>query len=89
MTEETGYRALLGRRRNRMIAIMLSDKEEFIDPYLDDETAQELRKLILDRFNEFSDFCMDMIDSIESGMVLNDLVLDKLDQLLERDGRNL
>ncbi len=78
---DDGMRALLGKRKNRTLAIMLSEKEEIVDEYLPEEVAQELRKMILDYVNDFHDFCVDLVDSAESGMIFNKLALEKLDTI--------
>lgn len=81
MQQDTGYRALLDKRTRRTLAAMLSEKEEIIDPYLPDDVSQELRKMILDYFNEFKDFCFDLMDSMDQGMIVNDLVFERLQNI--------
>ena len=82
--QETGYRALLTRRKNRTLAILLGEKEDLIDPHLPEDIAQELRKMILDYFNDYHDNAVDVIESMSDGMIFNELVLEKLkDALLE------
>ena len=78
---DEGYRALLGKRKNRTLAIMLSEKEDFVDEYLPDEVSQDLRKLILDHMNDFHDFCVDLLDAVDSGMMTNQIAIERLDQI--------
>jgi hypothetical protein len=75
---DEAMRALLGKRKNRTLAIMLSEKEEIADDYLPEDVSQELRKMILDYVNEFHDFCVDLVESSEAGMVFNELAMQKL-----------
>lgn len=75
---DEGMRALLSKRKNRTLAIMLSEKEEIADDYLPEEVSQELRKMILDYVNEFHDFCLDLVESSEVGTIFNELALEKL-----------
>lgn len=75
---DEGMRALLGKRKNRTLAIMLSEKEEIVDDYLPEDVSQELRKMILDYVNEFHDFCVDLVESSEVSFIFNELALEKL-----------
>lgn len=75
---DDGYRALLGKRKNRTLAIMLSEKEDVVDEYLPEDVSQELRKIILDHVNDFHDFCVDLIESVDQGMVTNQIAIDRL-----------
>lgn len=77
-----GYKALLDKRKNRTLAIMLSEKEDLVDDYLPEDVAQDLRKLILDHINDYHTFCVDLLDSMDT-MVVNQLALDRLDHIVE------
>jgi hypothetical protein len=79
MDTETPTDKLLARRRDRAIAIILGVKERECDPYLPEEASRKLRKVVLDQFNEFSALVEDIADS---GVVLNQEYLAKLDALL-------
>lgn len=73
---------VLARRRDRSIAIILGLKERECDSYLPRDASVKLRKAVLDQFNEFFDFAVDILrsyDSADEGPVLNDIYLEKLD----------
>lgn len=78
MDELTPAERLLARRRDRSIAIILGVKERECDPYLPEEASRKLRKVILDQFNDFAMLVHDLADS---GVVLNQEYLDKLDAI--------
>jgi predicted transcriptional regulator len=78
---DDGYRALLSKRKNRTLAIMLSEKEDVVDDFLPEDISQELRKMILDHVNDFHDFCVDLIESMDQGMVVNQIAAERLDQI--------
>lgn len=80
---DEGYRTLVGKRKNRTLAIMLSEKEEIVDEYLPSDVSHELRKLILDHVNDFHDFCIDIMESMDAGTVTNQLALEKLNLIYE------
>lgn len=61
--------------------MMLSEKEEIADDFLPEDVAQDLRKMILDYVNEFHDFCVDLVESQDAGMVFNELALKKLESI--------
>lgn len=71
---------LLARRRDRAIAIILSVKERECDAYLPEDASKRLRKVILDQFNDFASLLGDIADS---GVVLNQDYLDKIDKIYE------
>ena len=57
-------KAFLGKRRDRALAIILSYKEQHVDPELDDSVAIIVTgKLILDQINEVTDLAFDLIGS--------------------------
>lgn len=70
---------VLGKRRDRAIAKILSYKEDMCDDYLPEAVSDELRMVILSQINDVCDFAFDLInDDID----INELFLDKLDQIL-------
>lgn len=69
----------LGKRRDRAIAKILSYKEDYCDEHLPDQVSSDLRMVILAEINDVCDFAFDLInDDID----INELFLDKLDQIL-------
>lgn len=78
--EPTPMERLLARRRDRAIAIILSFKERECDPYLPDEASRKLRKVILDQFNDFATLVNDVADT---GVILNQEYLEKLDAIFD------
>lgn len=73
--EDTTY---LGKRRDRAIAIILSYKEQNIDPYLPDDVATTFRKVVLDQINGVVNLAFDLF-SAES--VYNEEFMSKLDDV--------
>ena len=84
---------VIARRRDRAIATLLGVKEREIDQYLPSEARALLRKAILDQLNDFHSLVVDVMRSLDTGeVVLNDLYMEKIDQLHEvvvgRNGQN-
>lgn len=78
-------KALLARRRDRSIAKVLGYKERECDEFLPVRLRQDLRKVVLDEINDFYDFALDLVNSVDGGgVVLNQMYLDKLDEIYER-----
>jgi hypothetical protein len=76
--------ALLAKRRDRAIAIILGVKERECDMRLSHEQSNKLRKVVLDQLNEFYDIVVDVMKSFDSDdIVMNDMYLNKLDQVHE------
>ena len=80
---------LLRKRMDRSIATILSSKESTVDCFLvDDDRAsvasRQLRKVVLDQFNDYYEVCLDVMDSLDNGeVVLNELYLKKIDRIHE------
>lgn len=74
---------ILGKRRDRAIAIVLGVKERECDEYLPPHASQKIRKVVLDQFNDYFDFCADILRSLDStsGAVLNEVYVEKLDAM--------
>lgn len=80
--EESVLKSVLSRRRDRAIAIILSAKERLCDEHLPSEASHKLRKVVLDQLNEYHDFTMDIVDSLDGGgVILNDLYVERLDEI--------
>lgn len=92
MTQEV-LADIVARRRDRAIAVLLSVKEKEVDQYLPAEVRMRFRKTILDQLNDFHSLVLDVMRSLDTGdVVLNDLYLEKIDQVHEvvvgRNGHN-
>lgn len=73
---------ILAKRRDRAIAIVLGVKERECDRHLPPEASYKLRKVVLDQFNELHDLATDLIKSLDTnGIVLNEIYLQKLDEI--------
>ena len=73
---------LLERRRNKVIAIILSVKERECDQHLPAEASAKLRKVVLDQLNEWHSLVLDVVASIDTGeAVVNEEYLKKLDEI--------
>lgn len=87
MVVDHGLRTLLGRRKNRTLAIMLSEKDELQEMgAISDDDAEVLRKVILDEVNDFHDFCVDLLEAAQEGQTVNQIALDRLDSIAEAVG---
>jgi len=81
---QDSVKELLGRRKNRAIAIILTCKETECDSYLPDSASYRLRKVVLDQVNELHDLCVDVIESLDTdNVVLNEFWLKKIEAKLE------
>lgn len=78
------YQELLRRRKDRACAILLSYKEREIDPFLNRDASEKLRKEILDQLNDLYEVSRDIIASLEGGgVVYNEIYLQKLDAIYD------
>lgn len=75
---------LVEKRCRRSIAIVLTAKEREADPYLDAGAQARLRKVIMDQFNDFAAMAIDVIESLESGSIPNELWFEKM-EILQND----
>lgn len=76
--------AVLRKRKDRSLAIILGVKERECDRHLPVPVQHRLRKVILDQFNEFYCLLVDIADSLDSGdVVLNEEWLSKLDAIYD------
>lgn len=76
--------ALLKKRKDRSIAIILGVKERDCDRHLPEQASLRLRKVILDQLNEMYSMMIDVADSLDTGeVVLNEEYLGKIDRMVE------
>lgn len=70
---------ILAKRRDRVLAIILSAKEREVDGYAPREASDRLRKVILDQVNELTDLCLDMLKTcdVEEGVLINEEYLER------------
>jgi len=73
-------KGLLGKRRNRSIATILSYKEQNCDMYLSDEAAAGLRKVILDEINSLCELVFDIVDE---QVIFNESYFTMLEEIHE------
>ncbi len=75
-------RELINKRRDKSIAVILSMKDNKCDEFLPSDVSQELRKIILDQFNDFAEICNDVLNSYSTEtVVLNEHYLNKIDEI--------
>lgn len=87
---DEGMKTLLGRRKNRTIAIMLATKDELQEQgFLGEEEAEDLRQVILDQMNDFYDFCIDLMEASDSGHLVNQIALDRLQSIAVAVGADI
>jgi hypothetical protein len=72
---------LVEKRCRRAIAIVLSAAEKENIPT---EARTRLRKVVMDQFNDLTSLVVDVMESMDQGMVLNELWLEKLDEIHSR-----
>jgi hypothetical protein len=73
---------ILAKRRDRMIATILSFKEDECDEYLPNDVSVDLRKLVLDQINDYFDLCSDLLKSVQpEGMIVNEHYADVLEEI--------
>lgn len=68
-------------KRDRVIATLLSFKDDRCDSYLPESVSRELRILILDQVNSFTNFVFDLMDDDVS---VNSLFLDRLEMIMDK-----
>lgn len=77
-------RDILAKRRDRLLAVILSFKERECDQYLPPEVQARLRKVILDEVNQFTELAIDLTNhSSGETIVVNELFLQKLEAIHE------
>lgn len=75
---------LLDKRTRQAVATILSAKERFADPHIDEESSRRFRKVVMREVNELGSLAAAMLD--ESGEV-NAFWLDELARLYGSAGR--
>ena len=78
-------KTVVKRRRNKALATILAAKEQFVDPNVNSEIAEHLRKVILDEVNGLCEIAFAVMESVaRTDVELNQLYFTKLDELLEQ-----
>lgn len=72
----------LGKRRDRVIATILSFKERECDQFLPVDVSTSLRKLILDEVNDLCELAFDLIE--QDSVVINEEFMNRFEQLCDR-----
>lgn len=79
---QAALEALLRKRKDRTVAVILHVKERDADKHLPRDVQQKLRKVVMDQVNEFYDLVVDIAGSLDTGEVLlNDEYLEKIDRI--------
>lgn len=80
--------ALLERRRNRAIAIVLGVKEREVDPYLTQSIRDKLRKVVLDQFNDYHETVLDVLRSTDGDdeVALNQIYFEAIEGIRQSIG---
>lgn len=84
--------ALMARRRDAAIKMILRTKELEADPCLSPEVRAKLRKVVLDNINELHEAWVDVVSRYEeTGVTINQLWLEKkfeaLHEAINSNGR--
>lgn len=83
--DDRAVREMLGKRKDRTIAIILSFKEENYDQFVPEDVARNFRKVILDQLNDLYDFSLDLLRSVEGGSAtINEEYVVRLHDALEK-----
>lgn len=70
------------KRRDRVLATILSYKETNVDRYLPQAERENLRRVILNNVNDFNDLVLDMLKATAEPQVeMNQLYLDAIKSL--------
>lgn len=70
------------KRRDRVLATILSYKEANVDRYLPQVERENLRRIILNNVNDFNDLVLDMLKATAEPQVeVNQLYLDAMKSL--------
>lgn len=81
---DEAIRSLIEKRCRRTITAILSAKERDLDGYVPAEAGAAFRKTVLDSVNDFHNFILDILRSLDDGSVqLNDIYLKKIDEMYE------
>lgn len=76
-------KVIIKRRRNKALATILDAKERIVDPVVEPELAEALRKTVLDEINALCEITFAVMESVaKSDVELNQLYFTKLDELL-------
>lgn len=75
-------KAFLGKRRDRVIATILSFKERECDDFLPVGVSVSLRKLILDEINDLCELAFDLLE--QDSVVINEEFINRFEQLCDR-----
>ena len=80
--------AVLARRRDRAIAIILSVKEREVDAMLRSlpggrDASDALRKVVLDQVNELADLASDLVQAHSGAVVFNEYFRERLEEIYE------
>lgn len=76
-------KVIIKRRRNKAIATILDAKEQIVDPVVEPDLAEALRKVILDEVNALCEISFAVMESVaKTDVELNQLYFSKLDELL-------
>jgi hypothetical protein len=73
----------LAKRRDRAISAILRVKEREVDSYVPPEVSARLRKTVLDQINDLTDYMTDVVGPFQDGVLVNELWLQKLDEIHE------
>lgn len=70
------------KRRDRVLATILSYKEANVDRYLPQAERENLRRVILNNVNDFNDLVLDMLKATAEPQVeMNELYLEAIKKL--------
>jgi hypothetical protein len=77
----SGFKGILDRRKDRLIATVLGFKESDLDKYLPSEVSQAFRKLLLDQINDYANMVDDVLKSYEGDIVVNEEYARMLEEI--------
>ena len=73
-------KGFLAKRRDRVIATLLSFKEDVVDEYLPESVSFALRKEILNQINDLCDLAFDLLSA---DTIVNEEFLQRLDDIYD------
>lgn len=73
-------REILRRRKDRLLATILSYKDNYLDEYLPDDLASEARGFLLDEINDFYHYASSFVDE---SYIHNEAFLERFDKMFD------
>jgi len=77
MTAESN-REIIGRRKNRLLASILSYKDEYLNQYLPEDVAACFRDVLMDEINDYHHYVSSFVDE---SVIHNEALVERIDAI--------